>query len=453
MLFGTVAASLTCCSTTKHVPTSESVASLVSRCLRAVGATRAFAAPGHDLESLEGLALIPVATEAAAIALADADGRLSIATDARPGVALLPGRRVRLSSQPGEESQALSIGVEDLPAAIAGWSLGRVFGAVEIELPADLFAEAPEGAQPLVLQRSDQLLRLSVGLADFRTMIIVGPGVLRDGVAADVADFVTRTGAGVMTTMGAIGVVPFDHPSWCGVVGVQADDPALGGLDACELVIAVGVDDEELGESLPMNAQLLEVEPWHLPFLATDWPAIEPIAAPSSLVEACAAVFGDHREATGSPLHPVRAVLDVFDAIDPDVQVYVDSGPAGFWFARGVVPMPMGRVVVPARAADGFAISAAIVSALDGTRSVAITMPGSSLENELLDLAAALDLGIVVEQWGDDVVGGDPSQHRANLVAAMSDSGLSVTGVSVDLAAAAELVDLAGPVVAWPTFN
>ena len=453
MLFGTVAASLTCCSTTKHVPTSESVASLVSRCLRAVGATRAFAAPGHDLESLEGLALIPVATEAAAIALADADGRLSIAPDARPGVALLPGRRVRLSSQPGEETQALSIGVEDLPAAIAGWSLGRVFGAVEIELPADLFAEAPEGAQPLVLQRSDQLLRLSVGLADFRTMIIVGPGVLRDGVAADVADFVTRTGAGVMTTMGAIGVVPFDHPSWCGVVGVQADDPALGGLDACELVIAVGVDDEELGESLPMNAQLLEVEPWHLPFLATDWPAIEPIAAPSSLVEACAAVFGDHREATGSPLHPVRAVLDVFDAIDPDVQVYVDSGPAGFWFARGVVPMPMGRVVAPARAADGFAISAAIVSALDGTRSVAITMPGSSLENELLDLAAALDLGIVVEQWGDDVVGGDPSQHRANLVAAMSDSGLSVTGVSVDLAAAAELVDLAGPVVAWPTFN
>jgi len=421
--------------------------------LRAVGATRAFAAPGHDLESLEGLALIPVATEAAAIALADADGRLSIAPDARPGVALLPGRRVRLSSQPGEETQALSIGVEDLPAAIAGWSLGRVFGAVEIELPADLFAEAPEGAQPLVLQRSDQLLRLSVGLADFRTMIIVGPGVLRDGAAADVADFVTRTGAGVMTTMGAIGVVPFDHPSWCGVVGVQADDPALGGLDACELVIAVGVDDEELGESLPMNAQLLEVEPWHLPFLATDWPAIEPIAAPSSLVEACAAVFGDHREATGSPLHPVRAVLDVFDAIDPDVQVYVDSGPAGFWFARGVVPMPMGRVVVPARAADGFAISAAIVSALDGTRSVAITMPGSSLENELLDLAAALDLGIVVEQWGDDVVGGDPSQHRANLVAAMSDSGLSVTGVSVDLAAAAELVDLAGPVVAWPTFN
>jgi hypothetical protein len=189
--------------------------------------------PGHGLEALEGLALIPVASEAAAIALADADGRLSVAPDARPGVALLPGRRVRLSSQPGGETQTLSLAVEDLPAAIAGWSLGRVFGAIEIELPGDLLVEAPEGAQPLVLQRSDQLLRLSNGLADFRTMIVVGPGVIREGAAGDVTDFVTRTGAGVMTTMGAVGVVPFDHPSWCGVVGVQVDDPALGGLDAC----------------------------------------------------------------------------------------------------------------------------------------------------------------------------------------------------------------------------
>jgi len=435
------------------VPPSESVASLVSRCLRAVGATRAFAAPNHGLESLEGLALIPVSSTDAAIALADADGRLAVAPDARPGVALLPGRRLRLSSQPGEETQALSLAVEDLPAAIAGWSIGRVFGAIEIELPNDLLTEAPEGAQPLVLQRSDQLLRLSPGLADFRTMIVVGPGVIREGAAGDVADFVTRTGAGVMATMGAVGVVPFDHPSWCGVVGVQADDPALGGLDSCDLVIAVGVDDDELGESLPMDAQLLEVEPWHLPFLAADWPA--PTVAPSrsSLVEACSAVFGDLRDSVTSPLHPVRAVLDVFDAIDSDVQVYVDAGPVGFWFARGVVPVPMCRVIVPARASDGFAIAAAIVSALDGNRSVAITMPGGLIENELLDLAASLDLSIVVEHWGDDVETGDPSQHRANLVAAMSDSGVSLTGVAVNLAAAAEFVDLAGPVVAWPTYN
>ena len=444
--------SLTSFSTTDPLA-AESVASLVSRCLRAVGATRAFAVPGHGLDALEGLALIPVTTEAAASALADADGRLSQGSDARPGVALLPGRRLRLSSQPGAATVPISVAVEDLPAAIAGWSLGRVHGATEIELPLDLTADAPEGAQPLVLQRSDQLLRLSPSLAEFRTMVIVGPGVLRDGTAGDVVDFVTRTGAGVMTTLGAVGVVPITHPSWCGVVGIQSEDPSLGGLDDCDLVIAVGVDDEELGESLPLDAQVLEVEPWHLPFLATDWPTPITKLPGSSLVDACSAVLGDGLEHRGSPLHPVRAVRDVLDAVDSDVQIYVDAGPVGFWFARGVVPVPSGRVVVPACNAEGFAIAAAVVAALDGTRSVAITTPGGSLESELLDLAAALDLGIVVEQWGDDVDGGDPSQHRANLVAAMSDSGVSVSGVAVDLSAAAELVDLAGPVVAWPTFN
>lgn len=450
---GIAAASRTSSSITDFVASTESVASLVSRCLRAVGVTRAFAVPGHGLDALEGLAIVPVASAAVAVALADADGRLSRSPSARPGVALLPGRRIRLSSQPGELTAALTVAIEDLPAAIAGWSLGRVHGATEIELPADLSAEVPEGVQPLVLQRSDQLLRLSPSLADFRTMIIVGPGVIRDGVEGDVVGLVDRTGAGVMATMGAVGVIPFDHPAWCGMIGIQTDDPALGGLDDCELVIAVGVDDVELGESLPLDAQLLEIEPWQLPFLATDWPAANVARTRPSLIDVCAAVLGDHRDEGASPLHPVRAVLDVLDTIDSDVQVYVDGGPVGFWFVCGVVPVPAGRIIVPAHAAEGFAIAAAVVSALDGVRSVAVTTPGGVLEEELLGLAASLDLGVVVELWGDDVGGRDPSQHRADLVAAMADSGVSVSGLAVDLSAAAELVDLAGPVVAWTTIG
>ncbi|MEX1217096.1 MAG: hypothetical protein WEA11_01095 [Acidimicrobiales bacterium] len=427
----------------------ETVASLVSRCLRATGATRAFAAPGHDLESLEGLALVSVASDALAIALADADGRIARAPDLRPGIALLSGRRLRISSQPGCETEPLSVGIEDLPAAIAGWSLGRVFGAVEIELTGDLFVEVPEGVQPLALQRSDQLLRLSASLSDFRTMVLVGPGVLRDGFADDVADFVTRTGAGVMTTMGAVGIVAFDHPAWCGVVGVQLDDPALGGLDECELVITVGVDEDELGESLPLNAQLLEVEPWHLPFLATDWPKPQQRLERSALVGACAAVFGDHRSNSNSPLHPVRAVLDIFDVIDEDVTVFVDAGIAGLWLARGLIPLAGGRVVLPARASDGFAVAASIIAGLDGSRSVALTAPGSPLENGLLDLASALGLTIVVEQWGEHAELISAPNHRSNLVEALSDPGVSVSSVAIDLSATAELVDLAGPVVAW----
>ena len=446
---GIVVGSPTSSSTTDLVSSSESVVSLVSRCVRALGTTRVFAAPGHGLGSLEGLAFVDVASERVAIALADADGRLSVAPHARPGVALLPGRRLRISSLPGADVQPVSVAVEDLPAAIAGWSLGRVFGAIEIELPSDLGAMAPDGLQPLVVQRSDQLLRLSPSLADFATMVLVGPGVVRDGATHDVVGFVERSGAGVMCTTGAVGIVPFDHPAWCGVVGLQADDPALGGLDACELVIAVGIDDTELGASLPPDAQVLEVEPWHLPFLAADWVVSPTPRRVSSLVEACAAVYADHRDDSSQPLHPVRAVLDLLDATDHDVTLLVDGGPVGLWFARGVVPVPAGRSIVSGSGGDGFAVAAATIAAMDGNRAIAVTTPGGPLDDELLDLAAGLGLAVTVERWGDDVVAGDPARHRADIVAAMADPGVQVTSVAVDLSAGAELVELMGPVVAW----
>lgn len=428
----------------------QTVGALVSRCLRAAGIVRAFASPGHGRPAPEGITIVPVPDSAMAIALADADGRLSCAPTARPGLALLPDGRFRLSSQPGAFAMTQPLEVEDIPAAIAGWSFGQVHAASEFEIPAESTAMVAESLQPLVLRRSDQLLRLSSGLAEFRTMIVVGPGVTRDGFAADVVDAAVRVGAGVMVTIGAVGVVRFDHPLWRGVVGVQSEDPALGGLDDCDLVIAVGVDPEELGESVPADAQVLEIEPWHLAFLATDWPA--PSAGPGdrgSLVDACAAVLGDHRSDESLPLHPVRAVLDVFDATGPDVRVFADAGPAGLWFVRGVVPVAPGRVIVPALASDGFAVAAAIIAALDGEQAIAITTPGSALVGDLLELAVDFDLDLVVEQWGDDVDAEGPALHRAGIVNGLAGGGVQLTGIAVDLAAAAELVELAGSVVAW----
>ncbi len=449
MRCGIDAESRTSSSTTDPVTDTESVSSLVARCLRALGVTRVFAAAGHGVGPLDGVMSIDVASEGVAVALADADGRLSVAPTQRPGVALLPGGRLRLSSLPGARTDAIAVAIEDLPAAIAGWTVGRALAAIELELPTDLVADVPAGVQPLMVQPSDRLLRLSPSLIESSTMIIVGPGVVRTGHASDLIGFVDRSGVGVVSTMGAVGVVPFDHPAWCGVVGLQSEDPASSGLDACELVIVVGVDEDELGESLPPDAQVLEVEPWHLPFLASDWPppARELIHPP--LVDACAAVLADHRDDATSPLHPVRAVLDVLDATDDDVVIVADGGPVGLWFSRGVVPVGGGRVIVPPLDANGFAVAAAVVTALDGGRSIAITTPGGELDDELLDLAAGLDLPVTVERWGDDVVTGDPSRHRADIVAAMIDPGVTVTSVAVDLAAAGELVDLLGPVVAW----
>ena len=70
----------------------ETLAGLLSRCLRAAGVTRAFRAPGHVLPSPAGIEIIDVPDAALAGLLADADGRLARSPSARPGLALLDGR-------------------------------------------------------------------------------------------------------------------------------------------------------------------------------------------------------------------------------------------------------------------------------------------------------------------------------------------------------------------------
>ena len=80
---------------------------------------------------------------------------------------------------------------------------------------------------------------------------------------------------------------------------------------------------------------------------------------------------------------------------------------------------------------------------------VAVTTPGDPTTAALCDLASAMDLDVVVEQWGDDVPAGDPSRHRADLVGALAEGGTHLLGVAVDLASAAELIEIAGPVDLW----
>jgi len=438
---------------------SGDVAELWSRCLRAAGVTRAFRAPGHALPAPAGVAVVDVPSAALAALLADADGRLAGAPSPRPGVALLDGRRVRLSSQPGDEVLAHPVGSADqLPGAVAGWTVGRVHAALELDLDLDLTAPCPPGVEPLTFEVADQrLVTLSPSLASMEIVLLVGAGVVRDGQVPGVADAARLTGARVVATPAALGVLPLDHPAWSGVVGLQAADAALSGLAAAELLVVAGLDDAEAADLLPDAAQVLEVEPWHLGLMALHWPeAASPAAgegdaaAGATLVGRLAELAGAHRGAEQVPLHPVRAVADLASVLDPEELVLADPGPAGLWLQRGVVARPAGSVVVPALPVHGFAAAGALVAGLDGRPAVAVvTAPTDPATDAVLDLAAALGATVVCEVWGEEADWDAPSEHRSRLVGARHEGGVQRLPVPVDLAATRELVDLAGPVTAW----
>jgi hypothetical protein len=406
------------------------------------------------MPALGGLDEIEVGSDALAAILADADGRLAVGPGAGPGVALLSGRRIRLSSQPGERAAPQEItDPTSIPAAVGGWSLGEVHAAAELDLLLDLAAPAPSGLEPWTLDLgADHLITLSPTLAEFTTMLLVGPGVARAGQGAAVAEAARRTGAGIVATFGAVGVVPVDDPAWCGVVGLQRDDPALSGLDDAELVITAGVDPTEAVDLLPDTAQVLDLEPWQLGLMASHWPDPTSTASGSTLTRGVAALADRLRSADGGP---ARAAVDVLDAARPGALVAADAGPAGLWVARGLAASAA-TVVVPALPAEGFAVAAAFVAGLDGRPAVAVTTaPTDACTEALVELAERLGVALVVEVWGagsdpdDSGAPGDPEHRAERLRAAVAAPGVHRLAVAVDPDATDVLVELAGPVTAW----
>ena len=429
---------------------ATTVLDLLSDCLRAQGARRVFRAPGSEIPTLAGLADVEVPSDDVAVVLADADGRVATGVGAGPGVALLAGRRVRLSSQPGERVEPQQVtDPSSLPAAVAGWSLGEVHAAAELDLFVDLFAPIPPGVEALALDAaSDQLITLSPTLADFHTVLLVGPGVRRAGQTPAVAEAARRTGATVVTTPGAVGSLALDDPAWGGVVGLQADDVVLSGLAEAELIIAVGVDPTEAIDLVPDGAQVLDVEPWHLALMALHWPDPTDEAPASPLTQRLGEVASLPPDPT-LPVSPIRATIEVSEAGVEGGILAADAGPAGLWLARGLAPSAA-TVVVPARPARGFATAAALISGLDGRPAIAVTTaPVDPLTEALLDLAASLDVPLVLEVWGGEASWASADEHLERLEAACAADGVHRLAVPVDLSGTRVLVDVAGPVAAW----
>lgn len=422
--------------------TERRVADLLAAGLSALGVTRVVG------EKLADLATVPVAEAAIADLLADVDGRLG-----RLGASWHDGV-LRLSSRPGAVVEPTSIATPDeLVAALATTAGQLVPDAFALRLDLDLGAPVPDGLEPREAREQIEGVRLSPGLGPDVT-VLVGPGVLRaldgEGVVEHLRRFAEQTGWAVVNTWGAKGVFAWDSPYHAGTAGLQARDLDLAGVTSAPIVVTVGVDPDEVPAGLGA-AQRLDLHPVHLTFAAEGWPEPEGVPPRPALYTDLAAVVGPAYESTGVPLHPARASRDLGELRPAGGVVVADPGPAGLWVARTFPTVEPGSVVVPATNAPGTAAAAALLGGLDGSRPAlgVTTWPLPPTTEAVLEVARRLDVDLVLEAWGGDADYSDPDDRRAATRAAQQRPGVEVVPVPVDFAATADLVAVAGEVVAW----
>ena len=287
--------------------------------------------------------------------------------------------------------------------------LAREFDDVEVPAAFDVAVGTP-------WYRTSELVEYSIH--GERIVILAGPGVLRGhlpGLRAAAAHF----NAPVANTWGAKGAFAWDSPHHMGTCGLQADDFTLLGFSDYDLILATGIDPVESPPERYALAPVVEVPPKFLETLPTYTdPRSLPIE-PNNLYARIAAVAQPGYVDESLPRHPARAVMDLKQSLDPDAIVFGQPGPAGLWLARTFPTNQPGSICVPAVSKPGIAAALALAATLRGKNAIAVTTdPVDETTRAVLD--AAPD-PIRVEVWGDDV----------------------------DWTRTKDLIEAAGPVVAW----
>jgi acetolactate synthase-1/2/3 large subunit len=251
-----------------------------------------------------------------------------------------------------------------------------------------------------------------------RTVVLAGPEVLRDPIGLGIRRFAEAANVPVANTWGAKGVLNWDSPHHMGTCGLQADDFDLLGFARYELIVATGIDPLESPEGRFGLAPVVHISP-HVLSKTVEIPRLNDEIPGNDLYRRIAAVAQPGYADDSYPRHPARAVIDLKQSLDHDTIVFGQPGPAGLWLARTFPTDRPGSICVPSVSRPGIAAALALAATLRGKQAVAVTTdPVDDTTRAVLD--AAPD-AIRIETWGDDV----------------------------DWSRTADLIEAAGPVVAW----
>jgi thiamine pyrophosphate-dependent acetolactate synthase large subunit-like protein len=283
-----------------------------------------------------------------------------------------------------------------------------------------------------------------------RAVVLAGPEVVRAGRVDDLRALAAAGNLPVANTWGAKGVFAWDSPHHMGTCGLQARDFELLGFASYDVIVATGLDPAESPRERFELAPIVEVPPAALGYVAPQiTPASEPIRA-NELYARLSAIAQPGYVDDRVPLHPARAIADLRGALSPGGVVAADPGLAGLWVARTFPTTEPGTVIVPARAALGIAAALALLAALRGLPAIAVTTePLDHTTLAVLELATRLAAHCTVDVWSAGGPVRRAGDHLGQLQAAAREPGVTIVDVPVDASPTSELVDAAGPVIAW----
>ncbi len=424
---------------------TETIGQVVGRLLVAAGVRQVFG------RALPGVPHRPVDDPVLAVSLAAADGRLGPG----PGCAFLADGTLVLTARPGGGPEVTPLAIPGLLAQVvaraADWCDNDAPADAAFLLDLDLDAPALAGIVPF-RPPTRPPVELPDRLPD-DVLLYAGPGVVRRGFTGRLRALTARTNRGVVNSWGAKGLFAWDDARHLGTVGLQRDDFTMVGFADTPLVVAIGVDEDETPRARYGLAPVLTVPPEQLDDLDARLSVrAGPIERPP-LFDALSAVCMPSYGYPDVPLHPGRAIIETKGAMGPDDRVAADpGGELGAWVARAFPTSFLGSVVVPGTVAPGFAVAAALATAVRPEPESVLactTWPADPVTAELLSVARAWGASLTVVAWAPDGDLPDAADAGARIAAARAAGGVQVVVLPVDLGRTAEITAVAGPIVAW----
>ncbi len=259
-------------------------------------------------------------------------------------------------------------------------------------------------------------------LGSSTTAVVILAGPMATRVQPALHAIADHLGAPVANTWGAKGIYPWDDPHHMGTCGLQRDDFSLLGFGDFDVVLMVGVDELEARSDRGACRRIESVDPADLDALRASSEPRPMVAGDNQLYARMAAIAQPGYVDDAYPRHPARAVMDLKQSRGPTTRVTAQPGLAGLWIARTFPTDRLGSVIIPAQDRPGIGAAVGLVSAAQASDTVCVVHgPVDDATAEVMRVAEHHGLPLRLEVWDADV----------------------------DWTRTDDLIDAAGPIVAW----